>query len=242
MSKKRYMPEVVNPVLETGNHWESQEFKKGIHNGEDIINRTNKVSATPCYIIAIADGRVTFTGYTKSRGYYVEIQHNNGMYSRYLHLKEGTIKVKKNNIVTAGTLLGYMGNSGASEGIHLHLAIFSKINGIETYVDPYLYLIDKNAFENKWLSGEYRLLKDKYCRTSPEVANNKIKYKSLMKTIQNKCIKDISGYAKWKTGATIELIDFKFDKKGNLWGMRKGKNTNIWICIHDYSGNQVVKL
>ena len=198
MAKKKYLDNVVNPVLESGNHWETQEFKKATHNGEYLINRTNTTKATPCYVIAIADGRVTYTGYTKSRGYYVELQHNNGMYSRYLHLKEGTIKVKKNNIVVAGTLLGYMGNSGASEGIHLHLAIFSKINGIENYVDPYNYLIDKNAFENKWLDGVYKLLKDKYVRTSPEVANNKVKYKNLKKTIQEKCVKDSLGYLSYQ--------------------------------------------
>lgn len=241
MAKKCYIENVINPVLESGTHWESQEFKKGTHNGEDLINRTKTTSAKSCYIIAIECGTVTQATYSSSRGYYVEIKHDNGKYSRYLHMAKGTFKVKKNQLVKKGDLLGYMGNTGNSQGLHLHLAIFSKVNGVETFEDPYDYLVGNKSFNNEWEKGTYRLLKDKYVRTSPEVANNKVKYNSLMKSIKENCVKDSFGYAKWKTGKTIDLSDFVYDKKGNLWGKRVGLNTDLWICVNDSSGNQVIR-
>ena len=246
MAKKRYLTGVVNPVLETGNHWETQEFKKGTHNGEDLINRTSSTKASPCWVIAIDCGTVTYTGYTSTRGNYVEIQHDNGKYSRYLHLKDKSIKVKKGDLVKKSTLLGYMGESGASEGIHLHLAILSKINGIEKYEDPYPYLIGEKSFNNNWDNGTYIPIKNKYVRLSAEVkTNNKIKYNSLNKVMQSICTKDKLGYAMWEKGKEIELSDFKSDTKGNLWGVRIGTSsrqpTNTYICVRDSSGNQVIK-
>ena len=247
MAKKRYMPEVINSVLETGNHYETQEFKKGSHNGEDIINRTNTTKASPCYVIAIECGTVKYTGYSSTRGYYVEIEHDNGKYSRYLHLLKGSIKVKKNQLVKKGDLLGYMGNSGNSEGTHLHLAIFSKINGVENYEDPYPYLIGTKNFNNDWVNGKYKPIKNKYVRLSAEVKlSNKIKYNSLNRVMKSICTKDKLGYAMFEKGKEIELSGFKSDSKGNLWGVRIGTSskqpTNTYICVRDSSGNQVVKV
>ena len=240
MTKKKYLTGVVNPVLETGNHWETQEFKKGTHNGEDLINRTNITKASPCYIIAIECGRVTYTGYTSTRGYYVELQHDNGKFSRYLHLKENSIKVKKNDLVKKGDILGYMGESGVSEGIHLHLAIFSKINGVEKYEDPYDYLVGKKNFNNTWDLGIYRTIKSKYIRETPKVAtNNYVLVKECNATTKPKLTSSKpNDKARFKIGVQVNITAFTSDSKGNLWGKMK----NTWICVRDSSGNQVVKI
>ena len=96
--------------METGNHWETQEYKKGSHNGEDLINRTNITKATPCWLIAIECGRVSYTGYTSTRGYYVEIQHDNGKVSVYQSVSN--VSVKENDNVLRGQVIA---NSGTSK-------------------------------------------------------------------------------------------------------------------------------
>ena len=63
MSKKCYMPEVINKVLITGIHWESQEYKGNNHKGEDIIQRNKEKYLGICDICSIEKGKVIATGF-----------------------------------------------------------------------------------------------------------------------------------------------------------------------------------
>ena len=71
-----------------------------------------------------------------SVGNCVLIYHRNNVYTKYCHLKYGRVKVKKNDIVQAGTILGTTGATGFATGVHLHYAV--KENG--KWVDPLDYL------------------------------------------------------------------------------------------------------
>lgn len=103
-------------------------------------------------------------------------------------------------------------------------------------LDGFIHLRDYD--ETKWIVGDYTLLYNKYLRTSPEVKpNNKYKWKNLTPTAKDKCIKDKLGYARYKVGAKINIKEFKYDKKGNLWG----RTNTLWLCVEDKSGNQVKK-
>ncbi|HAA26428.1 MAG TPA: hypothetical protein DCE56_00545, partial [Cyanobacteria bacterium UBA8553] len=56
----------------------------------------------------------------------VLIKHENGYYSRYLHLQQNfnsTIKLQKAQRVTVGQKIGLVGNSGVSDGYHLHVQV-----------------------------------------------------------------------------------------------------------------------
>jgi hypothetical protein len=86
---------------------------------------------------------------------------------------------------------------------------------------------------------DYTFIKEKYVRRTPIVANNKIRYNDFVSTTRNKLKKDASGYAKTKIGASFYLSKFQDDYKGNVWGMYKGKYSNIWFCIYDSTGYQV---
>jgi len=61
-------------------------------------------------------------------GTYVNVEHTNGMWSRYLHLSD--VKVKVNDRVKAGVTVGLSGGkpgaygSGRSTGPHLHLELW----------------------------------------------------------------------------------------------------------------------
>ena len=78
-------------------------------------------------------------------GNYVILKHSNGDYTVYAHLMKG-VPVVKGQSVKKGQVVGYMGNSGYSQGQHLHFELrkggYSKIYYA---VDPLDYL----AVENK---------------------------------------------------------------------------------------------
>lgn len=81
-------------------------------------------------IYSINDGTVMEINKNSSAGNYIWIKHefaNNDMWSRYLHIKDGSIKVKTGQKVTRGQEIANMGNTGNSTGTHLHF---------ETWVVP----------------------------------------------------------------------------------------------------------
>ncbi|MBR6404305.1 MAG: peptidoglycan DD-metalloendopeptidase family protein [Eubacterium sp.] len=85
-------------------------------------------------IVAAADGVVSFTGYFGAGGNTVIIDHGDGMSTLYMHMSAFGISEGAN--VTAGTVIGYVGSTGASTGPHLHFGI--RIGG--EYYDPLGYL------------------------------------------------------------------------------------------------------
>lgn len=78
-------------------------------------------------ILACASGTVTESGYTSSRGYYVEIDHNNGTSTIYMHMKSAAL-VKTGATVSQRQVIGYVGTTGISTGNHLHLSFL--VNGV----------------------------------------------------------------------------------------------------------------
>ena len=58
-----------------------------------------------------------------SLGTQVHIKHLNGYVSIYGHLQAGKVKVKQNDMVEKGQVIGYLGNTGTSSGPHLHLQL-----------------------------------------------------------------------------------------------------------------------
>lgn len=238
----RYIGNTVNPVLFHNEHYLESPFgernfrgKKEQHNGIDLLYKTKLSKAKADYIIAIDDGTISKVDYTTTRGYYVEITHKNGYKSRYLHLKAGSIIVSVKQLVKKGQTLGYMGDTGDATNVHLHLAILKN----NKFVDPLPYLLgDKNFEGENWEYGDYTTLYEKYLRTSPCVsATNKAKYKNLSATCKAKCIKDALGNARYKVGATVNIKEFQYDKKGNKWG----RTNQLWLCVKDSSGDQVKK-
>ena len=54
---------------------------------------------------------------------YVKIRHADGSEAQYHHLKKDGAVVKKGQIVLAGDLIAYSGNTGASDAPHLHFGV-----------------------------------------------------------------------------------------------------------------------
>ena len=138
-----------NKVLENGVHYITSDYKtrnssRKNHNGIDLVSHNGKNTTTD-EIVAIADGVVIATGYSSSAGYYVKLKHDNNYITVYYHLKKGTTKVKNNQKVGKGQILGYMGSTGNSTGAHLHFGI----NDGENSVDPLPYLEGTKTFEKE---------------------------------------------------------------------------------------------
>lgn len=96
-----------------------------IHTGVDIDcdGHANGTSTNDNY--AAADGTVQFAGVKNGYGNVVEINHGNGLVTRYGHFY--SLYVKTGQVVTAGTPLGRCGSTGNSSGTHLHFEVI--ING-----------------------------------------------------------------------------------------------------------------
>ncbi len=73
------------------------------------------------YVVAAANGTVSFAGWTEGYGNCVIIDHRNGYQTIYAHLDE--IKVKAGDTVTTGHLIGTMGSTGVATGVHLHFEL-----------------------------------------------------------------------------------------------------------------------
>lgn len=115
------------------------------HEGCDIMAERNVSGYYP--IISVTDGVIENIGWLPKGGYRVGIRSNNGGYFYYAHLSSYT-NIKKGDSIKAGTLLGYMGDTGYGEegtkgkfDVHLHFGIYiTTENYDELSVNPYYIL------------------------------------------------------------------------------------------------------
>ena len=117
----------IHPITHT------REFHRGVDLRAEI--------GTPVY--ATADGVVEFAegGYNKGYGKLIILDHAYGFRTMYGHLKR--FGVKNGQVVKKGEVIGYTGNSGLSNGPHLHY----EVRFIQRSLNPYWFV--------KWNMGNY---------------------------------------------------------------------------------------
>ena len=98
------------------------------HQGVDLDTGTGD----PVY--ATRAGVVTVAGWGNAAGNYVQINHQDGFSSIYMHLRDYCVSAGQ--IVSAGQLIGATGATGVATGDHLHFGI--SYNGV--YVNPCNYV------------------------------------------------------------------------------------------------------
>ncbi|MEH7441743.1 peptidoglycan DD-metalloendopeptidase family protein [Bacillus sp. JJ1122] len=89
--------------------------RHGHHKGIDIASEFR----TPIH--TVADGVVTKSYYSGTYGHVVFIKHENNLETVYAHLNKR--KVIEGQTVKQGDIIGEMGNTGDSSGVHLHFEI-----------------------------------------------------------------------------------------------------------------------
>ena len=88
---------------------------RAMHSGIDLRAAYGK------QVRSTGAGKVVAAGWNGGYGRMVEIDHGNGLVTRYAHLKK--IKVTKGQKVAAGAIVGTVGSSGRSTGPHLHYEV-----------------------------------------------------------------------------------------------------------------------
>lgn len=135
------------------NSWGDQRNYGGkrSHEGTDIMAGNNVRGYFP--VVSMTDGVVEKAGWLKLGGYRIGVRSPSGAYYYYAHLNEFAEGIEEGTEVTAGTVLGTMGDTGYSEvegttgkfPVHLHLGIYIDIDGKEVSFNPYhiLRIVEK---------------------------------------------------------------------------------------------------
>jgi len=85
-------------------------------------------------IYAAAKGTVSFSGYKQGYGKCIEIDHGNGLMTRYAHMSR--YHATLGQVVVAGDMIGAIGSTGRSTGPHLHFEV--RINDRAVNPRPFL--------------------------------------------------------------------------------------------------------
>lgn len=101
------------------------------HDGIDL----GAPEGTP--VLAAADGEVIYVGVDRAFGHLVILRHPDRLVTVYAHNRDVTVRTGQR--VRAGDLIAHLGQSGRSEGPHLHF----EVREGTTPVDPLLYLPDE---------------------------------------------------------------------------------------------------
>ena len=86
-----------------------------MHEGLDF----SAEAGTP--VVVAADGVVLSANYHADYGNVIDVDHGDGLTSRYAHLS--TVDVKPGMLVKRGEKIGAVGTSGRSTGPHLHFEV-----------------------------------------------------------------------------------------------------------------------
>ena len=122
---KKFLP-TLKPIEDA---WYSSNFgwridpftgQQAFHEGIDFPADTG----TP--IEAAASGKVVFAEVHPAYGKMIEIDHGNGLVSRYAHCS--ALLVSEGDFVIRGQLIARVGTTGRSNGPHLHFEV--RLNGV----------------------------------------------------------------------------------------------------------------
>ncbi len=143
-------------------------FRTSLHGGVDIGNGGNGPGVIN--IIAAKAGEVVYPlseeqtkyddngyyGNTDGGGFgnYVKIKHSDGTYTIYAHLAKDSILVKSGDVVDQGQVIGKMGTSGSSTGVHLHFEVRIGSDSAESRVNPLDYIDPENPRPLSFGSGD----------------------------------------------------------------------------------------
>ena len=109
------------------------EVREGI--GDSRPHKGHDYAAAPGTPIYAAAGKVTTAGYSNSAGYWVVINHGNGLVTKYMHMWQMPY-VSEGQTVEKGQNIGGVGTTGQSTGNHLHFQV--ELNNVP--VNPSNYM------------------------------------------------------------------------------------------------------
>lgn len=228
-------------VLESGMCIITQGYKKGVHDGVDLVNTNSKGDHLLGWEVAHSDGvvvsyRNNCKGFENgSYGNYVKLRHSDGYYTLYAHMEYNSVKVKTGDKVKKGQRLGYMGNTGYSFGGHLHWEV-RKPN--DEKIDPIPYL-DKDlpSVDNFQKGYDYITLDNMYVRWGPSTKYGIKLVKDLTADgKKNATSSNPYQYAVYKKGTIYTALDVIRNEYG-VWA----KTPSGYVCMLGVSGTEYAK-
>ncbi len=124
-ANRKFLP-TMSPIVEG---WYSSNFgyridpftgRQTYHEGIDFPTESGTT------IVAAASGKVVTAEYHVQYGKMIEIDHGNGLVSRYAHASSMTVNL--GDLVVRGQRIGAVGSTGRSTGPHLHFEV--RLNGV----------------------------------------------------------------------------------------------------------------
>ena len=120
---------VETGCLSSGFGWRGSLEGGRAHNGLDLANPDGG------FIYAAGDGYIRRAEYFGGYGNTIEIDHGNGVITRYGHLSEINPNLRRGDFIAAGTPMARMGMTGNATGVHLHYEVYIS----DLLVDPLHY-------------------------------------------------------------------------------------------------------
>lgn len=131
--------QIVNGWAVPASGWISSHFGNRVHpiTGRVAFHAGTDIAA-PCGrpMYAASSGTVDYAGWNGGYGYYIRIDHGNGLTTGYAHIQSGGILVQMGQPVVVGQNIARVGTTGLSNGCHLHFEV--RQGGTPTNPIPYL--------------------------------------------------------------------------------------------------------
>lgn len=215
----------------------TKEYETGFHNGIDMTSGKTIVAAEKGIVTS---ARNNIKGYSEkySSGNYVTINHGNGVYTTYCHMKYNSVKAKAGDSVEKGQELGLKGSTGYSTGPHLHYGV--KVNG--KWVNPEDYLLGKKLLINEKIN-DIENFKEYVVRKGDTLSGIAFKFNTTinelveLNNIKNPNLIIIGEVLKIPiSAAKIENIIYIVKKGDTLSGIAKKYHTN-WKSLYEKNKN-----
>lgn len=156
-------------------HNEGQSLDIG-HNGYNGVDRLDVISSTSGVVEKVQTAYGDYHANDGSWGNYVMIKYSD-IFIVYAHLK--SVSVRPGQRVQAGTVLGKMGTSGNSTGVHLHMQafpagatsdnasikVFDRFKDNEEMAAQFRFaqgLETQSQLYGAWIQSHYQILKGQY--------------------------------------------------------------------------------
>jgi len=124
-ANRKFLP-TLYPILDG---WYSSNFgyridpftgQQSMHEGIDFPAEAGT------QVVATASGKVIYAEWHPAYGKMIEIDHGNGLVSRYAHTS--SMNVREGDLVVRGQKIATVGSTGRSTGPHLHFEV--RLNGV----------------------------------------------------------------------------------------------------------------
>ena len=114
-----------------------------------LLLQTPKEDKTEFYKKVLAlQNELTEKGFEYLMGNHIIIEHSNGEFSYYMHLKTGSVNVKPGDHVKQGEQIAALGQSGMSSEPHLHFQLSIKADLLRSRCLPIVFKSLKNKQGN----------------------------------------------------------------------------------------------